>query len=96
MKNLFYIIAIMFLLCFCREKNKSRESVINQLAYPITIEEVIKKIGKPDSITFENYDAGSFGVSINKIYHYGGNQLIFSPHGIYHGKKEIKSKTGNK
>ena len=91
MKRFYPIIVVFLLFCSCKKENKSKESIINsQLAYPMSIEEVIKKIGPPDSITSENHDYGSFGVGKISIYHYGTHQLIFSPHGIYMGNKSMK------
>lgn len=91
MIKIYPIIIVSLLLCSCNKENRSKEAFINsQLAYPMSIEEVIKKIGQPDSITYENHDYGSFGVGKNSIYHYGTHHLIFSPHGIYMGEKSMK------
>jgi hypothetical protein len=94
MKKFYFIVTVFLLFCFCRKENKNKESLINsQLAYPMTIEEVVKKIGQPDSITSEKHDFGSLGVGVNTIYHYGTHHLIFSPHGIYMGEKSTKKET---
>lgn len=70
------------------ENSKSIEHIIeNDLAYPMSSKDVIKKIGKPDSISIENYDSGLFGVKKNKIYHHKGYKLIFSSD-KYHGIKQ--------
>ncbi|MBT8183363.1 MAG: hypothetical protein KJN76_00875 [Eudoraea sp.] len=53
----------------------------------MTKEQVIDRIGSPDSISIEDYDTDSFGIEKREIYHYAENQLIFSPHSIYKGLK---------
>ena len=77
------------ILCFCcKEKDKSKEYIIKyEIQYPMNREEVVRRIGSPDSISTENYDSGSFGVRKREIYHYGSHKLIFSPHGVYKGLK---------
>ncbi len=72
----------------CQREKKSKEYIIeNDISYPMTKEQVVKKIGQPDSIITENYDSGSFGRRKREIYHYGSHELIFSPHGLYKGLK---------
>ncbi|TVZ14016.1 hypothetical protein [Maribacter sp. MAR_2009_72] len=84
--KILFILVFNMLLLSC--ESKSRQDIINnELAYPMSIQTVLSKIGQPDSITTENHDTGVFGVRVNKIYHYGSNQLVFSPHNIYMGKK---------
>jgi len=83
------IILMIFIVCLsCQREKKSKEYIIeNEIAYPMTQNQVIKKIGLPDSVSTEDYDAGSFGVRKREIYYYGRHQLIFSPHGVYKGLK---------
>ncbi|PIB30618.1 hypothetical protein BFP75_02480 [Maribacter sp. 4G9] len=72
----------------CQRESKSKEYIIeNEIAYPMSQDQVIKKIGLPDSVSTEDYDTGSFGKRKREIYHYGRHQLIFSHHGIYKGLK---------
>jgi hypothetical protein len=88
MQSAVFMLLILIVCLSCKKEKKSNLYIIkNEIAYPMTKGQVIKKIGLPDSVTTEDFDTGSFGIKKREIYHYNSQQLIFSPHGVYKGLK---------
>lgn len=70
----------------CKREIKSRQYIIdNELAYPMPLDKVLKKIGQPDSITTKKSGMTALGVHTIQVYHYGKDQIFFNVHGTFLG-----------